>query len=163
MLKAKKFSFTLICVLLVSVLVFAFDAYAAPKKTTFSNATVAWVYDGNTLKLTDGRMVKLLQVQTPEIRYNECYSLAALMKVRGILQPGTKIRLESDPYLRNKDRFGRLLRYVHVRGINLNYYMVRQGIAMPDLKSGHGKYFGILHSATMDAYFGHKGLWRNCL
>ena len=94
------------------------------------DGVVAYVNDGDTLRLRDGRRVRLLQIDAPELR-SDCYGKAALSALRQLAPAGTRVMLESDPRLDARDGYGRLLRYVFVSGRNLNLALVRQGAASP--------------------------------
>nr|MBA3380320.1 hypothetical protein [Actinomycetota bacterium] len=64
---------------LASVLV-AITLVAAPLSGATAadeSGVVASVYDGDTLSLSDGRRVRLLQIDTPELGSGECYSRAS--------------------------------------------------------------------------------------
>ena len=43
-----------------------------------ANIRIASITDGDTVKLADGRSVRLLQIDTPELNGNECYAKEAL-------------------------------------------------------------------------------------
>src|SRR5215218_5524206 len=57
---------------------------------------VASVYDGDTLTLTDGRRVRLLQIDTPELGSGECYSRAARTALLRLAPVGSRISLQID-------------------------------------------------------------------
>jgi micrococcal nuclease len=126
-------------------------------------AVVASVYDGDTLSLRDGRRVRLLQIDTPELGSGECYSRAARTALLALAPPGKKVVLESDPALDRTDRYGRLLRYVKRNGVNLNLELTRRGAAAPYFYRGdRGRYGGSLMQAARGAKASKRGLWRAC-
>lgn len=126
------------------------------------SATVAAVVDGDTLDLADGRRVRLLQVDTPELGSGECYSRAARSALLRLVPPGSRVRLEPDPALDRVDRYGRLLRYVHRRG-NVNLELVRLGAAAPYFYRGErGRYAASLLAEARRAQAARRGLWRAC-
>src|SRR3712207_1250685 len=84
------------------------------------SAVVAWVADGDTLTLTDGKRVRLLQVDTPELGSGECYSRAAASELRRLAPAGAAVQLATDARLDGVDRYGRLLRYVFRGSVNVN-------------------------------------------
>jgi micrococcal nuclease len=150
----------------VGVLAVAFCALAAagagagaPQET----AVVASVYDGDTLTLTNGRRVRLLQVDTPELGSGECYSRAARTALLALVPPRTRVTLQADPRLDRVDRYGRLLRYV-VRGrTNVNVELVRRGAAAPYFYRGErGRYAAALLRAANQARAAKRGLWKAC-
>jgi len=71
---------------------------------------VGSIYDGDTLTLTSGKRVRLLQIDTPELGSGESYSRAARTALLQRVPIGSRVRLESDPRLDKVDRYGRLLR-----------------------------------------------------
>ncbi|GAA3249709.1 hypothetical protein GCM10017691_60930 [Pseudonocardia petroleophila] len=70
--------------------------------------SVARVLDGNTLELADGRTVRLLGVQVPDV--DACACPGATEFTRGIVG-GHPIKLHAEPGVES-DEIGRLLRYV---------------------------------------------------
>ena len=76
-------------------------------------AIVAYVNDGDTLRTTAGRKVRLVQIDAPEL-HGDCYGKAALAALRRLAPTGTRVTLVRDPALDATDRYGRLLRYVFV-------------------------------------------------
>ena len=136
-------------------------APAAPRSET---AVVASVYDGDTLTLRDGRRVRLLQIDTPELGSGECYSRAAATALRALARPGSAVRLEPDPALDSVDRYGRLLRYIVRDGLNVNLELVRRGAATPYFYRGErGRYSAQLLTAAKAAQTARRGLWGACL
>jgi endonuclease YncB( thermonuclease family) len=135
-------------------------AEAAPP---VEQATVASVYDGDTLTLTDGRRVRLLQIDTPELGSGECYSRAARTALLRLAPPGARIALEVDAGLDRIDRYGRLLRYVRRDGVNVNLELVRSGAAAPYFYRGErGRYARALAAAATGAKGAQRGLWKAC-
>jgi micrococcal nuclease len=124
---------------------------------------VGSVYDGDTLTLRDGRRVRLLQIDTPELGSGECYSRAARTALVVLAPPGKKAVLEADPALDRVDRYGRLLRYVKRNGMNVNLELARRGAAAPYFYRGdRGRYAGSLMRAAQSAKAAKRGLWRAC-
>lgn len=125
-------------------------------------AVVEYVNDGDTLRTASGRRVRLVQIDAPELR-GDCYGKAALVALRRLAPPGTKIELVRDPALDGADRYGRLLRYVFVSGTNVNVALVRAGAASPYFfHKVRGRYAGALLDAVADARAKRRGLWGAC-
>src|SRR3954468_9775605 len=101
-----------------------------------ASAVVASIYDGDTLTLADGRRVRLLQLDTPELGSGECYSRAARTVLLRLVPLGSRGALEVGPSLDRVDRYGRLLRYVHRGRTNVNLELVREGAAAPYFYGG---------------------------
>ena len=70
------------------------------------------VADGDTVTLTNGQRVRLVQIDTPEVYFGvECYGPAASRRTKQLLPPGTPVRLVAEPATDRIDQYGRLLRY----------------------------------------------------
>ena len=124
---------------------------------------VASVIDGDTLSLRDGRRVRLVQIDTPELGSGECYSRAARTALLALAPVGKPVVLEADPALDRTDRYGRLLRYVSRNGVNVNLELVRRGAAAPYFYRGdRGRYATPLERAARQARAAKRGLWRAC-
>jgi micrococcal nuclease len=127
-----------------------------------STAVVASVADGDTLRLADGRRVRLVQIDAPE-EGSECYADRAAAALARLAPPGTGVRLEADPGLDGVDRFGRLLRYVIVEGRIANLALVRSGAASPYFYRGErGAHAEALMAAATEARAAGRGLWGAC-
>jgi micrococcal nuclease len=151
---------TAVCVLLV---VLGLGAAATATTSATQVAVVASVYDGDTLSLRDGRRVRLLQIDTPELGSGECYSRAARTALLGLAPPGSRVVLETDPALDRVDRYGRILRYVKRNGTNVNLELARRGAAAPYFYGGdRGRFAGALMRAAQSAKAARRGLWGAC-
>jgi endonuclease YncB( thermonuclease family) len=128
-----------------------------------SSARVGRVVDGDTIRLADGRRVRLVQIDAPEEAARECYADRATAELRQLLPEGTKVELATDPKLDRVDRFGRLLRYVLVDDRVVNVELVERGAAAPYFFHGdHGRYADDLLRAAHDAQGTRRGLWGAC-
>lgn len=135
---------------------------AAPDRPA-GTVTVARIVDGDTLELTDGRRVRLVQIDAPELGSGDCYSRKARAVLADILPRGSRVVLEADPNLDAVDAYGRLLRYVRRGGTNANLELVRRGAATVWFYDGdRGKYSGPLLRAARDARDARRGLWGAC-
>ncbi len=125
-------------------------------------ATVASVSDGDTLRTTAGRKVRLVQIDAPEL-HGDCYGKAALAALRRLAPVGSRITLQRDPALDDTDRYGRQLRYVFVSGENVNVALVRDGAASPYFFRGdRGRYAEDLLAAVAEARTAKQGYWAAC-
>ncbi len=126
-------------------------------------ARVARVSDGDTIRLTDGRRVRLVQIDAPEERGPECYADRATDELRRLVPEGSEVELVGDPKLDQTDRFGRLLRYVVADGRVVNVELVERGAAAPYFFRGdRGRYAGDLMDAARTAQGTRRGLWGAC-
>jgi micrococcal nuclease len=80
--------------------------------TASATTTITKVYDGDTITLSTGERVRLLQIDTPELSPVECYGDEARSALVTLLKSPGPITLKVDPALDKVDRYGRLLRYV---------------------------------------------------
>jgi endonuclease YncB( thermonuclease family) len=124
------------------------------------------VSDGDTVVLRNGRRVRLVQIDTPEVFFGrECYGRAASLRTKALLRPGTRVRLLPEPVSDRVDRYGRLLRYV-IRardGVNVNIRLVAVGAAAPYFyQRERGRYARLLNRLALRAKARKLGLWRAC-
>jgi endonuclease YncB( thermonuclease family) len=129
-------------------------------------ARIARVVDGDTVNLTSGARVRLVQIDTPEVYFSaECYGEQASAVTKRLLPPGTLVRLYREPKTDAVDGYGRLLRYVfRVRdGLDVNLRLVRVGAAAPYFyDSRRGRYAARLERLARRARSLHLGLWGRC-
>ena len=127
---------------------------------------IARVVDGDTVYLTNGAKIRLVQIDTPEVYFGaECWGHQASAETSRLLPVGTLVRLAREWATDSVDRYGRLLRYVfRVRdGLNVNVFLVRHGDAAPYFYAGReGHYAGVLKRAALRARLHHRGLWGAC-
>ena len=138
-------------------------------KTTRQRARIVDVVDGDTVdvRILPGgprSRVRLLGIDTPEVYGGvECGGRAASRFTKRTLPPGTVVTLVSDPTQANKDRYGRLLRYVMKSGTDVNRRIVRQGHATVYVYGGKrfqrasGYYFAQRQARRHDL-----GIWHSC-
>jgi len=141
---------------------------ATPVATTAPDSVdrIDHVVDGDTVDLTDGAKVRLVQIDTPEVFFGvECYGREASAIAKRLLPPGGTVRLAPEPATDSRDEYGRLLRYV-IRardGLNVNVYLVRIGAAAPYFYAGRrGHYATLLDRLARRARARRLGLWGAC-
>jgi micrococcal nuclease len=122
----------------------------------------AEIKDGDTIVLTDGRRVRYLGMDTPELsstnpRELEFARLAT--QVNAELVQGVKLRLEYD--VERYDQYNRLLAYVFLPdGRMVNTELVRRGLARVLLKFPNLHFRDELIEAQRHAITNHLGLWQ---
>ncbi len=122
---------------------------------------VRWVIDGDTIILTDGRHVRYIGINTPEIEHEyqkaEPYGDQA-KKYNEKLVFSKTVRLQIDK--EQHDHFGRMLAYVFLPdGTFINQAMLAQGYAYLLPQKPNIKYAKILLEAQRDAMSAKKGMW----
>jgi endonuclease YncB( thermonuclease family) len=126
-------------------------------------AVVARVGDGDTIDLADGRRVRLVQIDAPELHLGECYGARARRDLQELLPRGRRVRLELDAKLDQVDEHGRQLAYVFAGGTNVNVEQVRRGAARLFFYRGRrGRYADRLRQAAREARSAGRGLWSAC-
>jgi endonuclease YncB( thermonuclease family) len=141
-------------------------ASAATPSTGWTLGRISRVADGDTVDLTNGQKIRLVQIDTPEVYFTpECYGGQASAITKRLLPPGTLVKLYREPATDSVDRYGRLLRYV-VRfrdGLNVNVQLVRIGAAAPYFyDSRRGRFAGLLERLALHARSARLGLWGLC-
>jgi endonuclease YncB( thermonuclease family) len=116
------------------------------------SAIVASVYDGDTLTMTNGERVRLLQIDTPELGSGECYS-------RGRPDRAPEPRARRQPRRARGPRGARQDRplrknppLIRRAGVNVNVELVRCGAAAPYFyRDQRGRYARALLAAALAA------------
>jgi micrococcal nuclease len=120
------------------------------------NCVVAKLADGDSLTCADGRKVRLLLIDTPELQQKP-WGLMARRQLELLARPGTTLRLELDRTPR--DRYGRTLAYAWVGDVMVNERMVANGWAVV-LAYQDVRYLERLKRAERAAQAAKKGLWQ---
>ncbi len=124
--------------------------------------TVRWVDDGDTIVLDDGRRVRYIGVNTPEIAHEDRKAepfgdRAKALNSKWVLKK--QVRLEFDR--QRHDRYGRLLAYVFLKdGTFINERLVGEGMAYCLYLRPNVKYHGQLLKAQQAAMKSSMGLWQ---
>ena len=125
-------------------------------------AKVRLVIDGDTIILADGRHVRYIGINTPEIEHEhqkaEPYGYQAKKYNEKLVFLKT-VRLQFDK--EEHDHFGRLLAYVFLLdGTFINQAMIAQGYAYLLPQKPNIKYAKILLQAQREAMSTQMGMWR---
>ena len=146
-------------------------AHAASKSET---VFVARAVDGDTLKLSDGRRVRLIGVDTPELHYSDKLlrdSKRTRKDIKAIqamgeraadftkrLCEGKAVRIESD--VRKSDKYGRLLAYLYLEdGTFINAKILEEGYGQVMTIPPNVKYADYFLKLQRQARESRKGLW----
>ena len=146
-----------LCIILSSLLLIG--ATAAKQKWI----SVKWVSDGDTIVLSDGRHVRYIGINAPEIAHDnhkaEAFGYAAKKYNQSIVQ-SKKVRLEFDK--EKYDRYGRLLAYIYLLdGTFINKEMIEKGYGYALPRKPNVKYEKMLLQTQRDAMSAKQGMWRN--
>jgi micrococcal nuclease len=149
------------CRYLAAVLVGASLIVGAPTATAANN--VAKIVDGDTITMSNGEKVRLIQIDTPELASKECYASQARAELIKLLNQPSDVSLSIDPNLDLNDRYGRSLRYVFIGNTNINLKLVEIGAAAPYFyRKEKGIYASQLLKAAQVAQKNGIGLWGAC-
>lgn len=118
------------------------------------------VIDGDTIELINGEKVRYIGIDSPE-RDNggDCYYLEAKRNNENLVL-GKMVRLVKD--VSERDRYGRLLRYVYMDSIFVNEFMVKEGFAQASTYPPDVKFQNLFLEAENYARKNNLGLWGEC-
>jgi micrococcal nuclease len=141
------------------------DSEEASEQTPFLYP-VAKVVDGDTIDvLIDGKTerLRLIGMDTPETvdprKPVQCFGKEASIKMAALVS-GKSVTLEADPSQGERDKYGRLLRYVFLEnGQNVNLTMIAEGYAHEYTYNLPYKYQADFKAAEAAAKASGKGLW----
>lgn len=144
------------------------DENIEKETASISNNTyrVVNVVDGDTIDVViNGKeeRLRLIGIDTPETKDPrvgvECFGKEASEKTKQLLL-GKYISLEADETQSDRDRYGRLLRYVFLEdGTNFNELMIQEGYANEYTYDSAYKYQQEFKNAEINARQEKKGLW----
>lgn len=128
---------------------------------------VASVTDGDTIKISlndTTKTVRVVNINTPETvdprKPVQCMGVEASAKMSELVL-GKKVVLQVDPTQQNKDRYGRLLRFVYLEdGTDVGLKLIELGFAesAPYGSKPHA-YLQAYEAAQKNAQLGNLGLW----
>lgn len=129
-------------------------------------ARVARVSDGDTIKVrVRGRTeeVRLIGIDTPEVYFGaECGGPQASASLKRVLHAGDRVTLIRDRSQDNRDRYGRLLRYVERRGRDVGRKQIRRGWAKVYVYQRAFNRLPSYRRAEASARRHARGVWRFC-
>lgn len=133
-------------------------------------AEVVRVIDGDTIEVSlnsKKEMVRLIGIDAAETvdprKTIECFGIKASNKAKEILN-GKIVKLESDSTQGDKDKYGRILRYVFLDNINFNQLMISEGYAHEyTYQNNPYKYQLEFIEAQKSASENKKGLWADVI
>jgi micrococcal nuclease len=118
------------------------------------------VVDGDTIKVETGETIRYIGIDTPETvdprKPVMCYGKEASDKNTELVE-GKVVELEKD--ISEKDKYGRLLRYIWLDDVLVNEVLVREGYAQSSTYPPDVKYQDRFVEAQRLAREEQKGLW----
>ncbi len=121
-------------------------------------AIIKRIIDGDTVELVDGRKLRYIGINTPEVSGTaECLGIEAKNRNQALVE-NQKVFLEKD--ISETDRYGRLLRYVYLEnGQMVNEILVAEGYAQASTYPPDVKYQERLTGVEKEAREAKAGLW----
>ena len=116
--------------------------------------SVTHIIDGDTIIVDDKYPVRMIGINAPE---KGMYFYEEAKQNLEVLISGKKVRLESD--ITDRDKYGRLLRYVFDGDYFINYEMVKFGFANSYDYKPDTRYSDLLKEAEEYAKTNEKGIW----
>lgn len=135
-------------------------------QANYSQIKVLEVIDGDTVRLSNRRLLRYIGMDTPEVRIKDNggnfvyrpqpFSLEAKEFNRKLVE-GKFVRIEFD--IEKTDRYGRLLGYCFVDETFVNAKLIEQGYAVLYTYPPNVKYVDLLVASQKKAGESKKGLW----
>ena len=149
----RKESILLLAIFIVSI--FLYNNIFQGKVIEGEKIVVTNVIDGDTIVISGGERARLLGIDTPE--KGEFFYKEAKARLEQLVE-NKEVLLEKEG--ENKDKYGRLLRYVFVDDINTNLKLVEEGYAICYFY-GQSKYQEDCKNLEENAMINKIGRWKN--
>ena len=136
---------------------------APPAGLSFERATVAYVNDGDTVRLTSGDRVRLVGIDTPELGRDgapdEPYAREAQQALRALLAESEN-RVAVVDASEGEDRYGRRLSYLYLPdGRSVQAQLLEQGVAMAVFVAPNLELADCLTTRERMAREADRGIW----
>ena len=151
--------FLLFCLFVISSSVSA----ACPQVGWDETVVLKKINDGDTVTLTNDRLVRFIGINTPEINHrdlskSESYALQAKALLEKYIRPGDKLHLVYDKT--KQDKYGRILAYVYSKtGRDLATLQLQAGFAHHWVVGKNDKFWKCFQAAQEKAKLRKKALW----
>ncbi|MHC8369830.1 thermonuclease family protein [Pseudomonas sp. MDT1-85] len=135
-----------------------------PAPSGLTPVVVQRVVDGDTLRLSDGRSVRMIGLNTPELgkkgRSDEPFAVAARQRLEALVAAGDG-RVGLLPGKESKDHYGRTLAHVYsADGANLEAQMLAEGLGFQVAVAPNVDLVDCQQAAEHSARQAGLGLWR---
>lgn len=133
-------------------------------KTALSpTALVARVIDGDTIELSNGKVVRYIGIDTSEPAKGQtpaqCFASEATALNQKLVED-KRVKVKTD---KNEiDNFGRTLAYVYLDEIFVNQHLLEQGAGKFQLDTVNTQHSSVLTAAAQRAHQEKTGLWSQC-
>lgn len=122
-----------------------------------ADCSVARVVDGDTLDCADGRRIRLLLIDAPEMEQG-AFGALAKQGLESLAPVGATLTLELD--VRETDRYGRTLAHLYdAEERNLNLALLRMGLAVVAVYPPNVRHVDEYRAAVTRAREARIGLW----
>ena len=123
---------------------------------------VSQVYDGDTVKLKDGRKLRLIGIDTPEIGHgndpSQPLAVSAAQTLRTLLATSPNLRLRLDAELH--DKYHRLLAHLYLNnGASVEAILLERGLATALVIPPNVWNLACYQAAEQRARAAHLGIW----
>ncbi|MEK7096853.1 MAG: thermonuclease family protein [Patescibacteria group bacterium] len=132
-----------------------------PTPTTFigekQTILVTRVIDGDTIEIEGNIKVRYVGINSPESE--QCFSNEAYLENKKLVE-GKTVTLIKD--VSDKDKYGRLLRYVYLNDLFVNDYLIKNGFAKIMMIKPDIKYYQEFKIGEKEAKEKKFGIWDKC-
>ncbi len=135
-----------------------------PAPASMARVEVQRVVDGDTLRLKDGRSVRMIGLNAPETgkrgRPDEPYAVAARQRLQALVD-ASEGRVGLVPGRESKDHYGRTLAHLYAaNGENLEAQLLAEGLGYQVGVAPNGDLVACQRAAENSARHARLGLWR---
>jgi micrococcal nuclease len=119
------------------------------------DATLTRIIDGDTIVISTGEHVRFVGMNAPE--HDTQYGPGATAHLHQLID-GKSLQLQRD--VSDKDKYGRILRFVWVGSENVDLQMVKDGWAKQLLIEPDNEYADQIKTLQQQAEAAHLGIWQ---
>ncbi|MEK7110219.1 MAG: thermonuclease family protein [Patescibacteria group bacterium] len=128
---------------------------------------VTRVVDGDTIEIEGKIKVRYIGINSPEIYHDstgkktgeQCFANESYLENKKLVE-GKTITLIKD--VSDKDKYGRLLRYVYLNDLFVNDYLITNGYAKIMMIKPDIKYYQQFKDDQAEAKVNNLGIWKIC-